>query len=133
MLTVRKAQVEALVQVPAAEFAATVVSYLHRFFPEDCAALRLPELRGLVEQGISRAVGYGIASRADVCAFVGVMFTFGPAFDSRLEWARAILEDPKISSGASRLRLLAGEALARAKAGEGEGCRTPRDRSSEVA
>jgi hypothetical protein len=90
MLTIRQEQMDALL---AQRRLSMVVTHAHKFFPEQCAQLRPEELQQTAQSAMKRAASYGLTPMRDVLQFLDLVMVLGADFDSRLPWAREILED----------------------------------------
>jgi hypothetical protein len=94
MLVIRNPQFEALGRVAYEDFVSRMRVHLRRFFPEQCDALGEIKTGQLIEFGVKRAREYGFEAEREACKYLDLMCVFGHGFDrdSRLPWARLILE-----------------------------------------
>jgi hypothetical protein len=106
LLTIRPAQLTAFSQAGVQRFEEWMLDHLRQFFPKQCAAVREPQLRELIQYGIQRAAHHQIASERDVCKFIDLMIVFGRNFDTdrRLPWASQILANRRTAR--SKIRSL---------------------------
>jgi hypothetical protein len=74
-------------------FAEQTLAMLREDHAAELAGVPEPVLRDRVKEGLRRARAYGIASDVSLQTFVGMMFDFGPHFDSHPVVARW-LRDP---------------------------------------
>lgn len=105
MLTIRHEQIEAFREVAEAAFERRVAAYVREEHGEEPVALASGEralreldeeaLLRLVRRGIARARSHGMTWESTVTAFVVLMFTVAPNFDSHPLIRRA-LRDPSV-------------------------------------
>jgi hypothetical protein len=98
MLTIRKAQMDALNVRLVRDFENLVVSDLAGRFPDQYSQIGEPRLRRLVRAGIHKAESYGIDSQDDVARVIEVMFEYGEDFDQQpdLAWPSKCLHDESL-------------------------------------
>ena len=90
MLVIRKAQLHTLALQRRQDFVRRAGAHLCACFPE-CAAMAPSERQSFVEEGIAKALRYGIEAERDVCKFLNLLVVFGPGFDVELPWAKRTL------------------------------------------
>jgi len=90
MLTIRREQMDALLAYQRLSMA---VTHAGKCFPEQCARLQPEDLWQTAQSAMRRAASYGLTSMRDALQFLDLAMALGPDFDSRLPWARQILED----------------------------------------
>lgn len=107
MLEIRSEQMEFLQQTVLDDFVARMVAHLHRVFPDRCRELGSERTGQLVRLNHQQAAVYGICSERDVCAFVDVLFSLHKedASGEDMQWARVILEDPRLGAAQKKLHL----------------------------
>lgn len=95
MLKIRSEQLEALSQVPKAEFENRMTVHVGEHFPTHFEALGEEKCRQLIQYGIEQAATHDFISERDVCKFIDLMVCCGVQFDNddQQTWAREILED----------------------------------------
>lgn len=122
MLVVRKAQLEALRDVPLREFELRMVTQVRYFFAERCQELGPDATRALVRAGLLRARPHGIQTERDLSKWTTLVFAFGETFDvdPALPWAKRILTDVTISDGTVRTSRLYAAARAHLKRSRAE-------------
>ena len=115
MLTIRKAQMQALGRAAMQEFEKDMLQHLRQFFPDECAALGSKALREHTRHAIARAKEYGLTSERDLCKYLNLTMIYGRDFDTdpELEWMRDFLIDPDVSDPSERMRRLYAESLHR--------------------
>jgi len=87
MLKISQQQAAALRSSALDDFVVRLIAYCERVFPERCAELGEPGLRGLVMAGLAKANGYGLTSERDICKYINLMFLAGVDFDTEAPWA----------------------------------------------
>lgn len=99
MLTIRKAQMEALAQALLDAFETGALAHVRGLFPEDCAQLT-EQIRVRIRDGIARGRSYGLTGKGDLLTFIEHMFILGPEFDRAAEygWARELLTNREFAS-----------------------------------
>jgi hypothetical protein len=97
LLTIRATQMESFAQQEFRKFEDLMVNHLTQFFPVQCKALGITQLRELTQHGIRRDAGYGITTERDICKFINLAIVFGRDFDreERSAWATQILATGK--------------------------------------
>ncbi|REG22534.1 hypothetical protein ATI61_11964 [Archangium gephyra] len=97
MFKIDRSQVEAFKQNAMRNFESEMVEHLKEFAPEHFRVLRETGIRGLVKEGIERAVRHGLTHRGPVRLYIELMVTLGSRFDTDpyLPWARETLEDAR--------------------------------------
>ena len=98
MLTISRAQVDALAVHARKHFEARVLDHLRPHFPALFAALGEEEMRIVVEEGARRANDHRLVAERDVCRYLDLMCALGWDFDEDLPWAAEIL----VSGGTMR-------------------------------
>jgi hypothetical protein len=100
MLTIRKEQYAVLEKAELEKFVDQACGHVHRFFPEQFAALGDAKLRELIHFGTHSAARYGITAKGEVLKFIDLMILFGRNFDTaeHLKWANQILNSENPSS-----------------------------------
>ena len=95
-MTIRREQMLVFEESERRKYQDWMVDHLRRFFPKQCAAAGEQGLRRIVLDGIERAAGHGIKSRAGVCKYIDLMVLLGREFetDSRFPAAPKILRQP---------------------------------------
>ena len=78
------------------------VTHARKFFPEQCAQLQPEELWQTARSAMKRADSYGLTSMREALQFLDLAIALGADFDSRLPWAREILEDRSGTGSRSR-------------------------------
>ncbi len=108
MMTIRKAQFQAIGERLSRRWEDTMVVHLETFFPERCQELGEAGVRGAIELGLKKAARYDIRSERDVCKFLNFMFAYHFHFDTDpdLPWANAILTDPNLTRSNVKTHLL---------------------------
>ena len=97
MLALRAPQMAAFSLAEVQKFEDWMITHIRQFFSKQCAALKEPELRDLIQYGIKRAASHGIVSERDVCKFIDLIIVFGRDFDADKQrpWASQILANRK--------------------------------------
>jgi len=103
MLIIRKEQLEAFSKQREESFVKELVRYVKKEFAEETGEAADEDIDAISRQAISRARGYGITERADICRFLNFMFIYGFEFDEDLPWAREILNTPHDRSGTIKM------------------------------
>jgi hypothetical protein len=98
MWTVRVEQMRAFEEAFLQECIEHVLQFLQKSVFETPPALRRETLEARVRQGVLRAIAYDLEKYSDISAFVALLFTAGPQFDS-YPFFRSILTDPDIDPG----------------------------------
>ena len=100
MLTIRKAQMQALNGYMKQSFEDRMVRHLSLAFRPQYQAMLDPkggdkEVRKFIQLGVNRASRYGIATERDVALFIEIMAVAGTEFETKPEnrWAAAILHE----------------------------------------
>ena len=108
MLTIRKAQLDALAQHTLDRFTGDMELYVREVFPEKCGQMGDEKVREWIQAGVAEARKYGIEMHRDICRFIDLMFKFGRGFasDPALPWASRILNDPTIEDPITRMQQL---------------------------
>lgn len=98
MLIIRREQIEALGAQARERFIAVMRRHLEASFPERCDALGPDGVRGLIQRGMEKAQGFGLAVEQDVAGLIHFMFEGDPEFDHRPEfvWAVEALRDDRL-------------------------------------
>lgn len=105
MFRIHQDQIDAFEEASTAAFIERMVSHLARFFPGHAAALGDVGVRDSIRSGIARAAKYGIATPRETCKYLTLMVAFGSDFDY-MDWATAVLRDPRIASPWRRMACL---------------------------
>ena len=115
MLTIRKAQIQALGRVVMQEFEKDMLQHLEQFFPDESSAMGDKALRELIRHAIARAKDYGLTSERDLCKYLNLTMVYGRDFDTdpELEWMRGFLTDPDVLDPSERMSRLYAESLHR--------------------
>jgi hypothetical protein len=94
MLTIRKAQMDALGAEMVVSFEERVAAYLRETFPAWSAEMGRERLAEFVRHGVARAPRYGFAVELDVVRYVVAMQALGMRFDEAAEheWAGVLLQ-----------------------------------------
>jgi hypothetical protein len=92
MFTIRQDQLDTLHDDKRRRFVERMVAHLKEYFPRRVESLGEPEVRNLIEDGITRAASYRITAERDVCKFIDIMIVHGRDFDTRFPWAEEILK-----------------------------------------
>jgi hypothetical protein len=103
VLTIRNEQLHALEENL---FKRWITDHLTRHFPAQCERIGSQGLLGLIDFGMARARDYHFSARSDVSRYLDIAMVFGRTFDQDLDWAKEILEDPRIMPGSVRMDLL---------------------------
>jgi hypothetical protein len=107
-MIVRRSQLDAFAAQSARQFKNDLLDHIRRCFPRDYSRLGDSRTREFVDVGVDRARRYGFASKKGICGFVDLMLIFGPQFDddSRVPWARAILNNRSTAEAAKMQSLI---------------------------
>lgn len=97
-LTIRTQQLDVLNRVTQEQFKKRLYAWVKTHWSEVCLSLPSEELRGVLSDGVERALKYRITSERDLTRFVNVMFALGFQFDTdkRYPWAREVLSMPGV-------------------------------------
>jgi hypothetical protein len=102
MLIIRDDQLNAMSDFCRRVFEDTLVGCLREEFPEEAASMDDEELRGFVVAQIGKAASYGITDEQDVEHYLCRSLCYGESWDTSLDWAKDILNDP-IWTGADKI------------------------------
>lgn len=111
MLTIRKAQTDAMVELRIDEFARGLALELQQELPALC--LGVADLTGFVRLGLGRARRHGVDSRGALGRWVRMQLLLGPAFDEdpAHPWAADVLRNPGTSDDVTLMNRLSQAAL----------------------
>lgn len=110
MFRIRKEQKLAFRQAALRDFEDRVMAHLQRCLADWVATMGERSVRQVIRLGIDRATSFGITNERDVCRFIDLMIVLGSDFDSRLSWARKILESAEdVDTALGRLHMRAME------------------------
>jgi hypothetical protein len=104
MLTIRKAQWEALVDDRCRGLCAWLAPHLREHFSRTLARTSDAALQSLITDSVARARELGASSSEAVCRFVHLRVVFGSGLESR-PWAVQVLGSP-VLSGDAKIGLL---------------------------
>ncbi len=93
MLVIRQEQMEVFRQATRTAFENEMVMHSMDFSPRLCEVIGEEQLRMALLRAMDRADGYGFTNRGPMRLFIELMFLFGSAFDTDLQypWAAQIL------------------------------------------
>jgi hypothetical protein len=97
MLTIRKAQWEALVDDRYRELCAWLSPHLREHFGRTLAHTSDAALQSLIADSVERARALGAASSEAVCRFVHLRVVFGPGLEAQ-PWAAPVLDSPLLAA-----------------------------------
>lgn len=108
MLTIRRAQMDALEREQCKHFEAQMTLHLNTWFAEDIAEFGADGLSAFIHHGIKRAALYNIVTEKDVCRYIDLMVVLGQWFDCEqvFPWVEPILTDVHERSADERLTAL---------------------------
>ncbi|MFN0101011.1 MAG: hypothetical protein ACKV2U_02855 [Bryobacteraceae bacterium] len=106
MLTIRKAQMDAMASEMAVGFEERMAAYLQGAFSAWCAGMGRAKLREFVRHGMRRAEEYGFQVELDAARYLLAMRELGMEFDESAEhgWAKVLLTK-RMAAGAKMERL----------------------------
>lgn len=95
MLTIRKAQMEALDAAAVLAFEDRTYAHLQQFFPRHCALLGEARMRRVIQLGWVKSKSYGLTAECCVRCYIEYMCLLGSGFDTDplMPWAEEILND----------------------------------------
>lgn len=105
MLKISKAQTTAMGAPQLAAFVERMRPLLRERYPEQTALIPEDDLVSIIEHGMQSSRRYGIKTVAGVERFLDFMFLLGFDFETRVGWAREILNRPDFT-GQMRIELL---------------------------
>lgn len=107
MLTIRKAQMDALASEVVLDFEDRALAHLSQASPEWSAAMDAEQREQFIRHGLRRARKYGFETEFDVMRYLLAMQALGMRFDEspEHEWAAALLAR-RMSPGQKLDRLL---------------------------
>jgi hypothetical protein len=107
-MLIRKEQLTILTTSSTQKFKNDLVDHIRRCFPRDYSVLGESRTRAFVDAGVDRARRYGFVSKKEICGLIDLMLIFGPRFDddSRIPWARAILNNRSTTEAAKMQTLV---------------------------
>ena len=91
MLQIRKEQMDVLDACMLRLFVDKMIVHMREVFPEETKDKDRQELRGLVEEGVKRASGYGITEEPQVALLIDLMVGMGHDFEKQTPWMEKIL------------------------------------------
>ncbi|MYN16809.1 hypothetical protein GTP81_08595 [Rugamonas sp. FT107W] len=96
MMTIRPAQMEALIAPQKEIFATIAVGYLSKFFPEDPRLTDRNAIGSLIADGGERAHTYAILGEPELLLYLFLVFERGLHFELAAEhrWMKTILDEP---------------------------------------
>lgn len=108
MLILSEALMQALDDYAYAAFLTRMQAHARHFFPAVCAALAEAALADLVRRAVEEARARGLQGKQDICRYLNLVLLLGADFaaPTGYAWARQVVEDPYVRSGAARLALL---------------------------
>ncbi|WP_224367641.1 hypothetical protein [Hyalangium versicolor] len=107
MLIIRDAQRARFEHEALDSYKEHLATSLKKHWPRHCSSLGDAELRFTVDKLINRALSYGFTARRDLFRYLNVAFLLGAGFDTAEDWARALLNDAKLSPADKIERLVA--------------------------
>lgn len=92
MMTIRKAQIDALSVYVRKSFEQNSANYLKMKYLDKTRNMNGEEILQFIRQGIEKAAGYNINERNDILPFLEYMFCYGNDFETNPanEWATEI-------------------------------------------
>jgi hypothetical protein len=107
-MIVRRSQLDTFAAQSARQFKNDLLGHIRRCFPRDYSRLGDSRARAFVDAGVDRARHHGFVSKKEICGLVDLMLIFGPQFDddSRIPWARAILNNRSTTEAAKMQALI---------------------------
>lgn len=104
-MIVRGEQLTALGSARETQFTSEMVTHLRSHFPREVDGLGDGELRIHIEEGLTRARGYGLTSTQDSIRFLNLCASFGWHFDQEPSrpWVGEYLHDAEIAVPSERL------------------------------
>jgi hypothetical protein len=97
MLTIRKAQWEALVDDRCGALCAWLAPHLREHFSRTLAQTSDAALQSLITDSVARARALGAPSSEAVCRFVHLRVVFGPGLEAQ-PWATQVLGSPLLAA-----------------------------------
>ena len=97
-MIITKNQKAAFVKSATSRFEENVLKHAQKFFPKQIATLGKDKSLKIIGEGVIRAAQYGLHDQRNVCFFIDLIFGFGIDYDTRLQWANAILTSETLGS-----------------------------------
>jgi hypothetical protein len=105
---IHKEKLDHLVGLSIENFESHLIMRLRIIFPQKCQYVGEDGLRRLIQQGVSSAQQYQIASLPGAAIYIALMFMLGVGFDTDplFAWAANVLNDPEIHDEKTRVQSL---------------------------
>jgi len=112
MLTIRKAQWNALIHSREQAFEKRAVAYVQEHYPDVCREIGEEGVAKSVHQAMEKRTKYNFASVTEILLYIDLMYLLGFQFDNdeTFAWAGELLADADID-GETRLLLIKQRAL----------------------
>jgi len=107
MLAIRKEQTAALREAAILKFENQMFHRLQEGFPEECALIEEPRIRGWIRHSIERAEAFRITRESEVAHYIDVMFALWRDFDQpeTAPWVVKVLSDANLIGHAKMEKL----------------------------
>jgi len=105
MLSIRKQQVDTLVEDLVAKFVRRMAEHVRNTYPEQAAAMTQEKLQAFVSDVIEQAETEGIDTEDEVQVYLDHALVLGQDFNTKYDWAAEALEDLELS-GEEKIELL---------------------------